>query len=155
VADGGGAEVVVPLGSKICNTVTCNCGTDCRPFDMCKAGTKGSIPANESCILCPQGYSSVKASTKCDVCAKGKYNNIAGTTCTSCEAGRYKDEQTPLSATCFDCPTGFSQANEGSATCLDLNWKSTETCSKENDMYLNDNSSDPSQWNCQPCTFGI
>ena len=31
------------------------------------------------------------------------------------------------------------------------NWKNIESCNKENDMYLNDESSSPSQWDCQPC----
>ena len=160
VADGGGAEVDVPLGSKICSTITTerqktddtanNCD-NLRPFDACKEGTKGSIPADEFCHQCPQGYSSGQGLTICTECSKGTYSDVAGTSCKPCEAGKFKDQNTPLSPKCFDCPTGFTQENDGSANCVDLNWKNIESCNKENDMYLNDESSSPSQWDCQPC----
>ena len=147
VAKGGSASVVVPQGSKIN-------ASEPSGFVACLAGTKGSIPPNETCTKCLAGESSAAGATTCQPCDKGKFSSAPGSICQDCPAGTFQEQNTLPSSECQTCPAGWEQPLEGSPSCTSLNWKTIEICNKENDMYLNNTSSSPSNWTCEPCPPG-
>ena len=147
VATGGSASVVVPEGSKIN-------ASEPSGFAACPAGTKGSIPPNETCTKCLAGESSAAGATTCQPCDKGKFSSAPGSICQDCPAGTFQEQNTLPSSECQTCPAGWEQPLEGSPSCTSLNWKTIEICNKENDMYLNNTSSSPSNWTCEPCPPG-
>jgi len=83
VADGGGASIDVPLGSKI----LCDANTGvCSSFQPCDAGTYGEEPPSQQCRNCPAGWTSTNGATTCAVCDKGKYSDgNGGIPCVECK----------------------------------------------------------------------
>jgi hypothetical protein len=145
VAKGGSSSVIVPLGSRIDATAPSG-------FTTCLAGTKGSPTPDELCEECPTGTSSTPGATTCQACDKGKFNGISGGTCHNCLKETFQDQNTKPSTSCVACPTGWQQSNEGSSTCLSLNWKTPSSC--KDTQYLNNTAMAASLWECQPCPKG-
>jgi len=143
VAKGGSSSVVIPKGSKID-------ATDPSGFMACPAGTTGNNPANTLCNDCPIGTSSTPGATTCQACDKGKFNNNNGGTCRNCLIETFQDQSAGTS--CIACPTGWQQPNQGSSTCLSLNWKSINSC--KDTEYLNNTATDAALWECEPCPTG-
>jgi hypothetical protein len=151
ISVGGAASVVISEGWH-----STNCSTDgiCQGSEPCPEGTYGN-DNRKSCAPCPRGTTSFKGSMSCIPCSKGKFGSDEETTkCRKCPAGFFQSQDTLPSTSCLTCPVGWDQPEIGSATCISLNWKTVEECSTKNDMYLNDSSLDPSQWECESCPIG-
>jgi hypothetical protein len=88
----------------------------------CKACVVGrySLPGNDTCINCPDGYSSAaEAAPSCTGCDKGKYFKRevgAATSCKDCNLGRFQDQVG--STICIDCVAGkYTPSGAGAPTC--------------------------------------
>ena len=145
VAKGGSSSVIVPLGSKIDALAPSG-------FTACPAGTIGNDPPNKLCENCPTGTSSTPGAVSCQACDKGKFNGKSGGTCHNCLKETFQDQNTKPSTSCVACPTGWQQPNEGSSTCVSLNWKTPSSC--KDTHYLNNTAMAASLWECQPCPKG-
>ena len=136
---------VVPLGSKINSS-------NPSGFVACPAGTKGNIPPNETCTKCLAGESSAAGATTCQPCDKGKFSSALGSICQDCPAGTFQDQNTNPSTSCKTCPTGYNNTVTGESSCQDLGFKKTSDCNEF--QYLNDTSTDPTDWACVECPLG-
>ena len=133
-----------------CDAGDAGTGTNgaCEP---CLPGQYRSSDMKASaCLLCPVGWGSSDGSTKCQTCDKGKFSAKEGSDCKNCPEKTFQD--TSESTLCRACPTGWYQPDEGSRTCISLNYKTPSDC---NDVqYLNDTSTDPNDWDCVECPDG-
>ena len=148
VADGGGASIDVPLGSKI----VCDAKGACSGFQPCGVGTFGEDPPSRQCLHCPAGWTSTNGATTCAVCDKGKYSDEGGVACKECSKGTFQPQNTVKSVQCITCPSGYFQENKGAPFCISLNWPTASSCKASE--YLNTTSLVPKEWKCDVCPAG-
>ena len=84
----------------------------------CPRGKFSKDSGATNCTDCDIGkFSDDPGSARCARCGAGTYGKVKGAGCEVCEPGRYRTGS--MQATfCDACPKGYSQANNGTASCF-------------------------------------
>ena len=85
--------------------------------DDCPAGRFQNMTGGTACYTCPVGKRTparLSGASSCELCLAGKF----GSACESCPPGRFRAGGDPDASQCNDCPRGFHQNENGSASCF-------------------------------------
>ena len=83
-------------------------------FDLCPAGTIGTVPPSRTCLLCPPGRSSYQGAVSCAACPIGKYApEVATPSCLSCDRSRRFFQDKENATGCLLCEHGEQSTGDG------------------------------------------
>lgn len=108
----------------------------------CEAGRYAPTAVEDSCYLCPSGFSTgvLSGASSCKQCDAGTYSAGLAVNCTTCPAGTYS---TSSSSGCTDCSSGYFSSSHGATSC--------SKCSSELGQAY---TSDEGETRCDVCVSG-